>query len=182
MARGQHHQLHHHFVRVFHFFDDNFHSPPSSGNNVVSYKSSTTGVTSQSSTGLIFDYTYAPASAPTVTANINAARTNAFYIINTMHDLAYRYGFTETAYNFQTYNFGKGGSQNDRVKISVQDSSGTNNANFATPADGQSGTCRMYIWTYTTVCFFNESYFNSLTFFCSQTVTVPLKMILLFMR
>lgn len=127
-----------------------------SGNNVISYKSSTSGVTTQSASGLVFNYTYAPASAPTAASNIDAARTNAFYIINTIHDLAYRYGFTETAYNFQNYNFGKGGAQNDRVKISVQDSSGTNNANFATPADGQSGTCRMYIWTLTTVCCFSE--------------------------
>ncbi|KAF9049094.1 Fungalysin metallopeptidase-domain-containing protein [Panaeolus papilionaceus] len=120
------------------------------GNNVVAYKSSESGTTSQSSTDLIFDYTYDTASAPSATVNLNAARVNAFYTINTVHDFTYRYGFTETAYNFQTNNFGKGGAQNDRVKISVQDASGTNNANFATPADGQSGTCRMYIWTNTT--------------------------------
>ncbi|TEB34010.1 hypothetical protein FA13DRAFT_1789786 [Coprinellus micaceus] len=75
---------------------------------------------------------------------------NAFYVINKLHDIAYRYGFTEAAFNFQNDNFGKGGSGNDRVLMSVQDSSGTNNANFATPPDGQSGTCRMYIWTLTT--------------------------------
>jgi extracellular elastinolytic metalloproteinase len=33
--------------------------------------------------------------------------------------------------------------------ISVQDSSGTNNANFATPADGSSGQMRMFLWTTT---------------------------------
>ncbi|KIM37287.1 hypothetical protein M413DRAFT_276637 [Hebeloma cylindrosporum] len=120
------------------------------GNNVVSYKSSTTGTTSQSSAGQIFDYTYSAASAPATTENLNAARVNAFYVINTVHDFAYRYGFTESAFNFQNDNFGKGGNGNDAVKISVQDSGGTNNANFATPADGQAGQCRMYIWTYTT--------------------------------
>ncbi|KAH9481998.1 Extracellular metalloproteinase MEP [Psilocybe cubensis] len=120
------------------------------GNNVVSYKSSVSSTTSQSSSDLVFNYTYSPADAPSATANLNAARVNAFYIINAVHDLAYRYGFTETAFNFQQNNFGKGGKANDRVRISVQDSSGTNNANFATPADGQSGQCRMYIWTYTT--------------------------------
>ncbi|KAF5312513.1 hypothetical protein D9619_002331 [Psilocybe cf. subviscida] len=121
-----------------------------SGNNVVSCKSSTTGTVSQSSSPLVFDYTHNPANAPTATANLAAAKVNAFYIISSVHDLAYRYGFTEAAYNFQQDNFGKGGKAGDRVKISVQDSSGTNNANFATPADGQSGTCRMYIWTLTT--------------------------------
>ncbi|KAG8802661.1 hypothetical protein FRC17_006367, partial [Serendipita sp. 399] len=47
-------------------------------------------------------------------------------------------------------NLGKGGAGNDRIKISVQDGSGTNNANFATPADGTSGQMRMYIWTFNT--------------------------------
>ena len=35
--------------------------------------------------------------------------------------------------------------------MSVQDASGTDNANFATPPDGQSGQCRMYIWDYTSI-------------------------------
>lgn len=33
--------------------------------------------------------------------------------------------------------------------MSVQDASGTNNANFATPPDGQHGQMRMFTWTYT---------------------------------
>ncbi|KAJ3512217.1 hypothetical protein NLJ89_g3646 [Agrocybe chaxingu] len=120
-----------------------------SGNNVVAYKTSDTGLTSQSSATLNFDYPYDIALQPAVAANLDSARTNAFYIINTVHDFTYRYGFTEAAFNFQNDNFGKGGAANDRVRVSVQDSSGTNNANFATPADGQSGTARMYIWTQT---------------------------------
>ncbi|KAG5644638.1 hypothetical protein DXG03_008020 [Asterophora parasitica] len=122
------------------------------GNNVIAYKGSqTTGLTVQSGEGLVFNYTYDDTIAPTEGQNVDAARTNAFYVINAVHDLAYRYGFTESAFNFQTNNFGKGGKGNDRVVISVQDASGTNNANFATPADGQSGTCRMYVWTRTPV-------------------------------
>jgi extracellular elastinolytic metalloproteinase len=61
----------------------------------------------------------------------------------------YKYGFTEAAYNFQNDNFGKGGKGKDRVQISVQDLSGTNNANFATPPDGQYGQMRMFTWTST---------------------------------
>ncbi|KAG6907055.1 hypothetical protein DXG01_010741 [Tephrocybe rancida] len=122
-----------------------------SGNNVVAYKGTQTNVTVQSAPDLVFNYTYNDALAPTEGENIDAARTNAFYIINTVHDFAYRYGFTESSFNFQTNNFDKGGKGNDRVLMSVQDASGTNNANFATPADGQSGTCRMYLWTRTTV-------------------------------
>lgn len=41
----------------------------------------------------------------------------------------------QTAYNFQANNWGKGGSANDVVLVSVQDSSGSDNANFATPAE-----------------------------------------------
>lgn len=87
-------------------------------------------------------------------ANLDAARTNAFYIVNTVHDISYKYGFTEAgkhilcsqnnhqvhrrvyvAFNFQNNNFGKGGSGNDRVTISVQDANGIDNADFATPAE-----------------------------------------------
>jgi len=52
-----------------------------------------------------------------------------------LKDIMYRYGFTETAFNFQQNNFGKGGEGSDRVLVSIQDSSGTNNANFATPPE-----------------------------------------------
>ncbi|ESK92605.1 putative extracellular elastinolytic metalloproteinase precursor [Moniliophthora roreri MCA 2997] len=121
------------------------------GNNVIAYKDSQSATTSQSSSGLNFIYTYDPSVAPTSGQNLDAARTNAFYVINAYHDTLYLYGFTESAYNFQNDNFGKGGAGNDRVLMSVQDASGTNNANFATPPDGQSGTCRMYVWTLTSV-------------------------------
>ncbi|KAJ3500943.1 hypothetical protein NMY22_g19092 [Coprinellus aureogranulatus] len=122
--------------------------PPRFGNNLIAYKGNSNNLTQQSSAGQVFDYTYNTALAPS--SNVDAARTNAFYVGNSVHDIAYRYGFTEAAFNFQNDNFGKGGAGNDRVTISVQDSSGTNNANFATPPDGQSGSCRMYIWTYNT--------------------------------
>ncbi|CAA7257402.1 unnamed protein product [Cyclocybe aegerita] len=121
-----------------------------SGNNVIAFKSSqTTGLTSQSSSGLNFVFTQNPSAAPTTQANLDAARTNAFYLVNTIHDLTYRYGFTESVFNFQQNNFGLGGAQNDRVTVSVQDSAGTDNADFATPADGQSGRMRMFLWDIT---------------------------------
>ncbi|KAK0439144.1 Fungalysin metallopeptidase-domain-containing protein [Armillaria borealis] len=119
------------------------------GNNVIAYKGTQSATTSESSPDT-FDYPYNLTIGPTEGGNLDAIRTNAFYIINKVHDFAYKYGWTEASYNFQTDNFGKGGAQGDRVLMSVQDASGTNNANFATPPDGQSGTCRMYIWTLTT--------------------------------
>jgi hypothetical protein len=73
--------------------------------------------------------------------------TQLFYITNWYHDELYRLGFTEQARNFQHDNFGRGGLGNDRVRAEGQDSSGTNNANFSTPADGGRGRMQMYIWT-----------------------------------
>ncbi|EGR44217.1 uncharacterized protein TRIREDRAFT_70800 [Trichoderma reesei QM6a] len=76
--------------------------------------------------------------------------TQLFYTANKYHDLLYLLGFTEAAGNFQVNNNGKGGKGNDFVILNAQDGSGTNNANFATPADGSSGRMRMYIWTVST--------------------------------
>jgi extracellular elastinolytic metalloproteinase len=53
---------------------------------VLVYKSSTsTGLTSQSSSPLIFDYTWNSATSPETAPNVDVARTNAFYIANTLH-------------------------------------------------------------------------------------------------
>ncbi|KAJ7093265.1 Fungalysin metallopeptidase-domain-containing protein [Mycena belliarum] len=119
------------------------------GNNVVAFKGAQSATTAQSAAGLVFNFPQSATTAPTTTANVNAARVNAFYVVNSIHDLSYRYGFTEAAFNFQNNNFGKGGAGNDRVTVSVQDSAGTDNADFATPADGQSGRMRMFLWDFT---------------------------------
>ncbi|KAL7941188.1 Fungalysin metallopeptidase domain-containing protein [Trichoderma barbatum] len=80
----------------------------------------------------------------------DASVAQLFYTANKYHDLLYLLGFTEAAGNFQTNNNGKGGLGNDFVILNAQDGSGTNNANFATPADGSNGRMRMYIWTVST--------------------------------
>ena len=83
--------------------------------------------TTQSSAPLNFIYVQDPTVDPdAVQANVDAARVNAFYVVNTVHDISYLYGFTEAAFNFQNNNFGKGGAGNDRVEVSVQDRSGVN--------------------------------------------------------
>ncbi|CAE7145092.1 unnamed protein product [Rhizoctonia solani] len=125
-------------------------STVTSGNNAIVYKGSNSNTTSQSSATNNYDYTFDPAAAPADGPNVDVARVNAFYIANMIHDVTYRYGFDEASFNFQQNNNGRGGAENDRVLISVQDASGTNNANFATPPDGQSGRMRMYTWTSTT--------------------------------
>lgn len=76
-----------------------------------------------------------------------AVVTNLFYYNNIMHDFSYRLGFTETARNFQTNNYGRGGLGNDSVRAEAQDGSGTNNANFATPPDGQRPRMQQYLFT-----------------------------------
>lgn len=45
------------------------------------------------------------------------------------------YLLIQAGFNFQNNNFGKGALGNDRVTISVQDSAGTNNADFSTPPE-----------------------------------------------
>jgi len=76
-----------------------------------------------------------------------AVVTNLFYYNNVMHDFSYNLGFTETARNFQTNNFGRGGTGNDSVRAEAQDGSGTNNANFATPPDGSRPRMQQFLFT-----------------------------------
>jgi subtilisin-like proprotein convertase family protein len=78
-----------------------------------------------------------------------AAVTNLFYWNNIIHDVTYLYGFDEQAGNFQINTYGNGGLGNDDVRAEAQDGSGTNNANFFTPADGQRPRMQMYIGTNT---------------------------------
>lgn len=73
--------------------------------------------------------------------------TQGFYTINRWHDEMYRLGFTEQAGNFQHFNFGRGGSEGDRITYEIQDISSTNGANFSTPADGGRPRMQMFIWT-----------------------------------
>ncbi|KAJ3405385.1 Fungalysin/Thermolysin Extracellular metalloproteinase 5 [Chytridiales sp. JEL 0842] len=116
------------------------------GNNVKAAKGSTQAI---SRNGGDFNYPYDPTKDADNAVNVPAAIVNTFYVTNAYHDLLYQYGFTEVAGNFQTNNFDKGGRGADAVIANVQ-ASGTNNANFATPADGGAGRMNMYIFTYTT--------------------------------
>lgn len=75
-----------------------------------------------------------------------AAVANLFYFNNMMHDVAHPFGFDEVGGNFQTNNYGNGGLGNDSVQAEAQDGSGTNNANFATPPDGQRPRMQMYLF------------------------------------
>lgn len=118
------------------------------GNNVHAYEdiqdNNTPGDSPDGGSSRVFDYSFVPNQT---TANLNAATTNLFYVNNKIHDIFYRLGFTETARNFQAWNYGKGGVQGDYVMAESQDGGGTNNANFATPSDGSRPRMQMYLWT-----------------------------------
>ena len=99
-----------------------------------------------------------------------AAITNLFYANNMIHDIMYKFGFNEAARNFQTNNFGKGGSGNDAVLAEARDGStkssmNLNNANFNTPSDGSAGRMQMYLW--------NPKYINRLFFNTQLTSLYP---------
>ncbi|CAN5566294.1 hypothetical protein BH10ACI2_BH10ACI2_17310 [soil metagenome] len=108
-----------------------------------------------------FDFAYAPFDANTSTGDSpvppvqtyptsdyqQGVATQLFYACNWYHDETYRLGFTEEARNFQNVNFTGKGEAGDRVSAEGQDSSGTNNANFATAADGVRGRMQMYLFS-----------------------------------
>ncbi|KAI1353877.1 extracellular elastinolytic metallo proteinase [Xylaria sp. FL0043] len=124
------------------------------GNNAVAQTNPSGGSTWQtnyrpSSSSLDFEYDWSVKWSPP-SSYANASVTQLFYTVNTYHDVLYDLGFTEAAGNFENNNNGKGGKGADFAIVNSQDGSGTNNANFATPADGQSGRMRMYLWTYST--------------------------------
>ncbi|MCA1639583.1 MAG: M36 family metallopeptidase [Acidobacteria bacterium] len=80
-------------------------------------------------------------------ADIYSGTTTLFHYNNLMHDYLYSIGFTENLWNFQQDNFGKGGTGKDAVSAQVQDGSGTNNANFGTPAEGGRPRMQMFLFT-----------------------------------
>lgn len=139
-----------------------WHSDPADynitrGNNVWAQEdrdasNATFGIPGNSTTALpnlTFDYTYDFTKSPIdpTSDNQQAAIVNLFYMNNLMHDMAYTYGFDEVAGNFQNDNQGRGGAGVDYVIADAQDASGTNNANFATPADGSRPRMQMFLWT-----------------------------------
>ncbi|KAF8886770.1 Fungalysin metallopeptidase-domain-containing protein [Infundibulicybe gibba] len=129
------------------------HTTLTAGNNVFAFKimAGQATPTPETESGLVFDYTYVDTLDPIAEQNVDAARTNAFYIVNTMHDIAYKYGFTEKSFNFQMNNFGKGGRENDGVLMTVQEPLDTDEAGSSVLPDGQPGLFRMYIWDLSSV-------------------------------
>jgi extracellular elastinolytic metalloproteinase len=87
--------------------------------------------------------------------DIDAALANLFAMHNRMHDFAYKLGFTETAWNAQVSNFGRGGLGNDPEHGNGQKGGivggppafqSRDNANQNSPPDGISPTTNMFLW------------------------------------
>lgn len=123
------------------------------GNNVLAQEdvngNNGSGNSANSTTALpnlTFKFTPNFGNAPTTTVNQNFAITNLFYWNNIMHDISYQYGFDEVSGNFQANNLSRGGAGNDYVFADAQDGSSSNNANFATPADGNSPRMQMFLF------------------------------------
>jgi Fungalysin metallopeptidase (M36)/Fungalysin/Thermolysin Propeptide Motif len=127
------------------------------GNNVEAYldtnadnapdNNNTSGLSVGHALSATQDFTFPFSTAVDPRTQQAAVVTNLFYFNNIMHDFSYNLGFTETSRNFQTNNYGRGGLGNDSVRAEAQDGSGTNNANFATPPDGQRPRMQQYLFT-----------------------------------
>ncbi|WP_160137949.1 T9SS-dependent M36 family metallopeptidase [Chryseobacterium sp. c4a] len=105
------------------------------GNNVYAYSdqdnTNTPGYSPDGGSTLSFNFPFADGRYDNPLTYRDAAITNLFYMNNKMHDIFYKFGFTETARNYQTNNFGRGGMQGDAVRAEAFDGSGLNNANFS---------------------------------------------------
>lgn len=119
------------------------------GNNVLAQEDQNgnngSGFSPDGGADLNFDFPYGLPQPPA--DFLEASITNLFYINNIVHDISYRYGFDEEAGNFQQNNYGNPGQGNDFVFADSQDGSGSNNANFATPPDGQNPRMQMFLWS-----------------------------------
>jgi extracellular elastinolytic metalloproteinase len=132
-------------------------STVTTGNNVEAYldtdanntpdANNTTGLSNGHASAADQNFTFPFSTGVDPRTQRPAVVTNLFYFCNIMHDFVYNLGFTESAGNFQTNNFGRGGVGNDSVRAEAQDGSGTNNANFGTPPDGQRPRMQQFLFT-----------------------------------
>ncbi len=130
-------------------YDGTSHYFYTRGNNVYAYEdvfaTNFAGSSADGGTARNFNFPFSiNADAAT---NQNASITNLFYVNNMVHDIFYKFGFTESAKNFQQNNFGLGGFGNDYVNAEAQDGAGTNNANFSSPPDGSKPRMQMFLWS-----------------------------------
>ncbi len=93
--------------------------------------------------------TWSSANTATKAVNRAQATTQLHYYVNRFHDhlLEPPIGFDAASHNFQRFNPAGVAGSGDRVLAEANDGGGTNNANFTTPPDGQSGRMQQYFFT-----------------------------------
>ncbi|MFN8267217.1 MAG: M36 family metallopeptidase [Chitinophagales bacterium] len=106
---------------------------------------------------LVFDFPLDFSTKLDTLTNSKAVVTQLFYMNNIMHDIFFKYGFTESNRNFQSKNYTGVAGGNDFVWAEAHDGSLANprnldNANFATSPDGVNTKfnrtrMQMYMWT-----------------------------------
>lgn len=128
------------------------------GNNVFAYSDQANanqpGYSPDGGSSRNFNFSYSEGRYINPFDYSDAAITNLFYMNNKIHDVFYKFGFTESARNFQTNNFGKGGIGGDAVNAEAFDGSGLNNANFSSGYETVIGgttyllapRMQMYLW------------------------------------
>lgn len=139
----------------------NLSTQTTNGNNAFTFEQwrSTQGATATPSPERTYVYPWTnswqankcnPSTYTNATRNdIDAATANLFAMHNRMHDWSYRLGFTETAWNAQRDNYGKGGLGNDPEIGRAQSGAQIglrNNANQLTLSDGSTVSSNMYMW------------------------------------
>ncbi|KAH9267911.1 hypothetical protein BASA83_009620 [Batrachochytrium salamandrivorans] len=125
------------------------------GNNALA--SIEGGTPFRTTTKGIFGRGFDPTLPPQTSKNLVVSAINAFYeftfrsslVTNTFHDVLYKYGFTESAGNFQQKNFGRGGKDGGSISIDIQNSDEEDNASFLSPPDGQYGVLYLHLYTAT---------------------------------
>ena len=85
-----------------------------------------------------FDYSYDHSKAASDPTNLQNSIVGMFFHVNWLHDRWYEAGFDEASGNAQASNSELGGEDGDPILAEGHDFSGTDNANMATPADGDS--------------------------------------------
>lgn len=94
-------------------------------------------------------------------SNREAITTQLFYVVNMMHDFAYKYGFDEAAGNYQINTYGNGGKDGDYVEAHVQDGGNLkdadhlNNASFLPTPDGIPGRLETFLYSIQSANFLN---------------------------
>ena len=150
------------------------------GNNVDAYLDATgndspdpvTNSTMQSgraySANQIFDFSFGDGTVGLNPRNYQASSvTNLFYFVNLSHDYYYSLGFTEAAWNFQTDNFGRGGTGSDALLAEAQYGGFTNNSSFGPTPDGTAPRMRIGLYTRSTSTYTDDldSDYNGQTVF-----------------